>query len=310
MGGPAWALAEPEKRKDLIEIVAFARDQDIPTWIIGAGSSIIPHDRGFSGLIVRTRKVQADPIQVAAEIIEVDCGVMLPSLARFCQKLGLSGLEWSIGIPGTVGGSVWMNAGASGRDISTVLEDVSCWDGSRVWTIDRNDVQWGNRYSSFQDHPDWLILGARFRLRQSSPELVEQAIQERLKIIKATQPRSNPNVGTVFRANRRALPALAGGLREGAVVCCPENPAWIHNLGGGTASDAKRLVQRVLWRHLWRGLPMPKVEPIFLPYDPCSSASPTQLFNHPPLIVRAIAKLSRCWSFLYRRHLVDWRPHV
>jgi UDP-N-acetylmuramate dehydrogenase len=310
VGGPAWALAEPQSRQELIEIAASARDHDIPAWVIGAGSSVIPDDRGFHGLIICTRKVKSDPAQVSPGIIEADCGVMLPKLARICQELGLSGLEWSIGIPGTVGGAIWMNAGASGTDMSALAEEISFWDGSQVRTVQGEDVHWGGRYSSFQDHPERVILGARLRLRQSSREFVEQAFKERLEIIKETQPRSNPSVGTVFRANRKALPTLAAGLREGAMICCQGNPAWINNLGGGTASDAYRLVRRVMRRHLWRGLPMPKIEPVFLPCDPRSEVSPTLLFNHPPVVVRFMAKVSRCWRFLFRRHLATWKPHV
>lgn len=308
VGGPAWALAEPESSHELVQICTLARDHEIPTWIIGAGSNTIPHDRGFQGLIICTRKAEPTPKQIAPTIVEASCGVRLPRLARLCQELGLSGLEWSIGIPGTIGGAIWMNAGASGSDISTVLQDVSYWDGSGVRTVRREDVRWGDRCSSFQDHPSWLILRARLELRQSSPELVGRAIEERLKTVKETQPRSNPSVGTVFRANHRTLQMLAAGLQEGSIVCCQQNPAWINNLGDGTASEARCLVRRVMRRYLWRGLPMPKIEPIFVPYDLSSGVSPTVSFNHPSGAVRFVAQVSRCWGFLFRWRIAASRP--
>lgn len=310
VGGPAWAFAEPATTQQLIDVYEFARTKAIPIWVLGAGSSVIPNDRGFRGLIICTRRVDPSPKRLSSEIIEVSCGVFMPRLVIFCKRLGLKGLEWSIGIPGTIGGGIWMNAGASGSDIYEIVENISLYNGSEIRVVHRDDVRWRPRYSSFQDHPDWLILSARLRLQQSTPELVDQAIHERLKIVKATQPRSHPNVGTVFKANRKALPALAAGLQVGSMICCEENPGWINNLGEGTSSDAYHLVRRVMWRHLWRGLPMPKIEPIFLPYDPCSEVSPTTKFNHPPFFIRLVARISHRWGFLFKGYMTSWRPRM
>jgi UDP-N-acetylmuramate dehydrogenase len=308
VGGPAWALVEPSTSDELIQAYEFARAKEIPFRVLGAGSSVIPDDRGFRGLIICTHKLDPRPRRLSADVVEASCGVTMPRLAMFCQKRGLSGLEWTIGIPGTLGGGIWMNAGAWGRDISTVALDISFWDGSGVSTVRGEDVRWTYRYSSFQDHTEWVILSARLRLERSTPRAVRQAVKERVRDIRATQPRWHPSVGTVFKANRQALPTLAAGLRVGSMVCCPQNPGWINNLGQGRACDARRLVQLVMWRHLWRGLPMPKIEPIFLPYDPRYGVSPTVRFNHPPLPVRIMARITRRWAFLFQDALTDWRP--
>lgn len=129
-------------------------------------------------------------------------------------------------------------------------------------------------------------------------------------MVARSQPRSYPSVGTVFKANCGALPSLAAGLQVRSMICCKENPGWINNLGDGTASDAYRLVRLVMWRHLVRGLPVPKIEPIFLPYDPRSEFSPTVALNRPGLLVKIAATISRSWGFLFKRHLADWQPLI
>lgn len=310
VGGPAWALGEPDSVDQLVELFKFARAAGIPIRILGAGSSLIPNDRGFAGLVICTRQVASALERLSSEMIAVSCGVSLPRLTSFCRTVGLSGLEWGIGIPGTMGGAIWMNAGASGKDIAGIVEEVSIYDGAGVRVLHRDDVHWGHRHSSFQDHPEWLILSARLRLQEATSELVQEGINDRLDVIRATQPRSRPNVGTVFKANCKALPTLAAGLRVGSMVCCEENPGWINNLGQGTASDAYRLVRRVMWRHLWRGLPIPQIEPIFLPYDPRSEVSPMAPLNAQSVFVRLVARLSSVWRFLFKDNLTEWHPHL
>jgi UDP-N-acetylmuramate dehydrogenase len=310
VGGPAWALIEPKTAQQLVSIYDFARKRDIPVGIVGAGSSIIPDDRGFLGLIICTRKVEPDPEIISSSRIKVSCGMRLPRLASLCQIWGLSGLEWSIGIPGTLGGAVWMNAGAWGGDTSKILEEVYFWDGYQVVTVTPKEIEWAYRYSTFQSHPEWLILSARLRLKESSPQLVAEATKKVRRKIRETQPRSHPNVGTVFKANREALPALAAGLQVGSVICPEENPGWLLNLGQGTASDVYRLVRLVLLRHLVRGLPLPKIEPVFLPYSPQEEESPSLRLNYPSLPIQVIAGIAKHWRFLFNGNLTTWKPSV
>lgn len=295
VGGRAWAMAEPTCTEDLIKIHKFALDNDIPFFVLGLGSNVIPDDRGFKGLVISTRKLNTSPELVSSSVISVSCGFYLPRLVIFCQKLGLSGLEWAIGIPGTVGGGIWMNAGASGNDISSVLEEITVWDGNKTMILSKDDVKWGHRYSEFQENRNLIILGARFHLIESSQSQVKQAIQERLQVIKRTQPRSYPSVGTVFK---RVVPRLAAGMRVGGMVCSHENPNWILNMGNGTSDDMLKLVKRIYWKHLWRGLPLPTIEPIFMPYDPTVETSHTQFFNNPPSAIQCLGRIFRLWRLL------------
>lgn len=290
VGGPAWAMAEPASIEELTEVHKFAHDNDIPFFVLGFGSNVIPDDRGFRGLIISTRGLNTPPEVVSSSTVRVSCGFYLPRLVVFCQKLGLSGLEWAIGIPGTVGGGIWMNAGASGNDISSVLEEITVWDGNKKLILSKDELKWGHRYSEFQDNRSLLILDARFHLVKSSELQVKQAIQERLEIIKRTQPRSHPSVGTVFK---RVVPTLAAGLRVGGMVCSEKNPSWVLNMGNGTSDDIYQLIKRVYWRHLWRGLPLPTIEPIFIPYDMTIETSRTQFFNNPPRTIRYLARFLR-----------------
>jgi hypothetical protein len=161
------------------------------------------------------------------------------------------------------------------------------------------DLNWRYRFSSFQEHPEWIILKVVLRLKRATNNEIDQAIDERWAIIRATQPRQFPNVGTVFKENIDALPRLAAGMRVGGMVCSDENPAWIHNTGEGTATDAYRLICKILLRHLVRGLPMPKIEPVFLPYDPNKRISATTIINNPPFIVRFFARVFRFWWRLF-----------
>ena len=290
IGGNAWAMAEPRSKEELIEIHGFCMAYGIPFYIMGFGSCVVADDRGFKGLIINTRKLEHTPILVEKSILQVSCGQYFPRLVMYCQKLGLSGLEWGIGIPGTLGGAVWMNAGAGGSSISSTIENITVWDGYKEFELSRDDVRWGYRYSEFQNNPSVLILGAQLKLVQSSEGQVEKVIEERLKTIKDTQPRTYPSVGTVFIKGRGYL---STGIQVGGVMCSEKNPSWIININNGTSRDMYKIIQKVIYRHIWRGYSPPKIEPIFIPYDIKKDRSHTIKFNHASQIYRHLTTIGK-----------------
>jgi len=128
VGGPAEWFAEPGEREELISLAAWARAQGLSLRCIGAGSNLLIADSGLPGLTICNRRLQGSRLDAASGLVEAEAGEPIPTLARKAARLGLSGLEWAVGIPGTVGGAVVMNAGAQGGCTAEWLHSVRVLD--------------------------------------------------------------------------------------------------------------------------------------------------------------------------------------
>ncbi|MFM7312524.1 MAG: FAD-binding protein, partial [Cyanobium sp.] len=167
VGGPAQWFAEPDGAEQLLELLTWARAEGIERRVIGAGSNLLVSDAGLSGLTVCNRRLQGAEIDATAGVIEALAGEPIPTLARRAARAGLAGLEWSVGIPGTVGGAVVMNAGAQGGCTAEVLESVTVVDPDRPdrpFELGREALDFAYRHSRLQGEP-LIVLRARFRLQ-------------------------------------------------------------------------------------------------------------------------------------------------
>ena len=201
IGGPAELFYEPKNIKETINIINWANSKKIPYYIVGAGSNLLISDKGVSGLVICTRKIKGKVFNSEQGILKANCGESLPGLARRAVKEGLEGLEWGIGIPGTLGGSVVMNAGAQGGSIDKSLISVTvyCKKRNQILELEKKDLNFSYRSSIFQQGA-FIVLSAKLKVFKSKNIFeLNKKIEDNLRAKTSTQPYQFPSCGSVFK---------------------------------------------------------------------------------------------------------------
>jgi UDP-N-acetylmuramate dehydrogenase len=257
VGGPAEWFAEPADQDALIALAAWAVQQGLPFRCIGAGSNLLIADTGLAGLTLCNRRLQGSRLDSGDGWVEAEAGEPIPTLARKAARAGLSGLEWAVGIPGTVGGAAVMNAGAQGGCTAEWLHSVRVLDPARPeqpFELLADDLDFAYRHSRLQQEP-LLVLSARFRLAAGhEPAVVTARTSANLHSRTSTQPYQQPSCGSVFR---NPEPRKAGqliealglkGLTIGGAQVSPIHANFIVNTGDASAADIDALIQLVQQR--------------------------------------------------------------
>lgn len=174
IGGAAKFFLESSSQAEIIQAIAWAKEQKIPYLVIGGGSNLLVSDQGFDGLIIKNslRGISQDN-----QLLRVKSGTPLQDLVDFSIRQGLAGLEKLTGIPGTLGGAVYGNAGAYGQAISDQLTEVVCFDGQKIIHLTKTGCGFSYRDSNFKRN-SWLILEANFKLAAEDKNLLLQDSQE------------------------------------------------------------------------------------------------------------------------------------
>ena len=254
-GGKAAALAGPQDVEQLAALLGFCRRQSLPWRCIGRGSNLLVRDRGFDGILIR---LQGGFTTIAGPevdgIVRAGGGSLLTGLLAHCRRAGLSGLEFLAGIPGSVGGSVRMNAGAFDHCLARLLAGLTVvtGDGS-IRTL--GPGAWTGGYRSFSidglDMEKTIIAEAEFKLIPAPSEQVAGRMREFLRLRRAKQPSSMPSAGSFFKnptgyfAGRLIEEAGLKGERVGGAMVSPVHANFIVNTGSATATDIMRLMRRV-----------------------------------------------------------------
>ena len=257
VGGPAQWFAEPESPEQLLELLSWALAEGLERRVIGAGSNLLVSDQGLAGLTLCNRRLQGAEIEAASGVIEARAGEPIPTLARRAARAGLAGLEWAVGIPGTVGGAVVMNAGAQGGCTAEVLDSITVVDPARPeqpFQQDTADLDFAYRHSRLQQEP-LVVLSARFRLQAGQdPAAVSQRTSANLHSRTSTQPYQQPSCGSVFRnpEPRKAGQLIEGlglkGLSIGGAQVSPIHANFIVNTGAASAAEIDQLIAAVQHR--------------------------------------------------------------
>ena len=172
IGGPAQLFVMPENEQQLCSAVALCKEQAVRYYLLGNGSNILFADEGFSGVVIDVSALDAE-IAVEDTVLTAGAGVRLAALCKAALKHGLSGLEFAYGIPGTVGGAVYMNAGAYGGEMKDVLEAVSYLTADGRWVdSEASELDFSYRHSAFEEN-DACILGAVFHLEKGDPDAIK-----------------------------------------------------------------------------------------------------------------------------------------
>jgi UDP-N-acetylmuramate dehydrogenase len=200
IGGPARYFFVAKNKEDLKNTILWAKKKKLPFFILGGGSNVLFSDNGFKGLIIKLQNTQ---YKIRNTKIVAEAGVPLQKLVLETAKKGLSGLENLAGIPGTLGGAIWGNAGAFGREIGDLVEEVKVLDvrGSKleVKKLKKEDCKFGYRNSIFKKRKNWIILEATLKLKRGKKKEIEEKIKEILKLRKEKQPLEFPSAGSVFK---------------------------------------------------------------------------------------------------------------
>lgn len=266
IGGPARYLAEVRDKKDLEEAFDFAHKNSLETVILGGGSNVLVSDKGFDGLVVLMKN---NFLEIDGTVVSVGAGTALSELVRFAAESGLAGLEWAVGIPGTVGGAIRGNAGAYGGEIGNNVESVEIADLKKLQIVGYGleECEFGYRSSIFKKDSSLIIISSKLRLKKGDSgeirEKVQKISQERIgKIVKGASAGSffvNPVVtdeelrrkfvsDTGLEPKGEALPAgwlieRAGllGKKVGGAMVSEQHGNFIINTGNATAEEVVML---------------------------------------------------------------------
>jgi UDP-N-acetylmuramate dehydrogenase len=250
IGGPAEFFVEMARGDAITNVLDGCAQRSIPYLLLGAGTNLLIADAGVDGLVIRV--VNRDH-HVEGTRVRAGAGLKMMRLARIVADAGLRGFEFAIGVPGTVGGAVYQNAGCWGKELSEVLVEASGFTpgtGRRTWTP--KDLALGYRTSAFRDGPlkGSLVIDATIRLERGDGEEAKSVMARLTKERSETQPIKTKNCGSIFKnprgdsAGRLVQAAGLKGAREGAAVISPLHGNFIVNEGGATAADVKKLIDR------------------------------------------------------------------
>ena len=255
VGGPADLFATAHNAHELRALVRFARTRGLPHFVLGRGSDLVIADAGIRGLVIQVR---AEGSRTDGDSYTAEAGVQMARAATETQRAGLTGLEFGLAIPGTVGGAVWANAGAHDAEVAAVLASARVLevDGTER-IIPAAELGFSYRDSRFKaagasaDAPRDVVVDATFRLAAADPEAIKSRLDDIRHWRQAHQPLGLPSAGSVFRnppgdsAGRMIEAAGLKGTRIGGATISDKHANFIVNDQKGTATDVRRLAERV-----------------------------------------------------------------
>ena len=251
IGGGVEVMAFPKQPEELAELLKISALLDCKCAILGAGTNVLAPDEGLSGLVICLKDCLDGMEKLSDTRIRVMAGVTMSRAAVFAANLGMSGLEFAHGIPGSIGGGVYMNAGAYGGEICQVCHRVQVMDrqGNTRW-LSREEMAFSYRHSVLEETGD-IVICAEFTLTPAEPEAIKARMKELIGKRSASQPLDLPSAGLAFKrpvgGYAAALIDAAGlkGFRVGNASISEKHAGFAVNLGGATADDVKALLKTV-----------------------------------------------------------------
>ena len=250
IGGPAEVFVRPQTNKELLSICKACKTNGIMLTIIGGGANVLVPDEGIPGVVLATTGLTRIEVCKDEKEIAAGAGVNLAALAKAAMNAGLSGLEFLSGIPGTVGGAVYMNAGAFGHDMGEVIKvALILMDGEILW-MTNEDMIFGYRKSFIETHGG-ILMEAVFKLKPGNPGIIQKEMQELNRRRKETQPLEHPSAGSAFKrpegfyAGKLIEEAGLKGFTIGGAQVSEKHAGFIVNRGGATAEDVISLIKEI-----------------------------------------------------------------
>ncbi|MBQ6560251.1 MAG: UDP-N-acetylmuramate dehydrogenase [Erysipelotrichaceae bacterium] len=249
MGGHIRHFVLPYHMEDVKEIVYYLKRNHIPFKVLGNGSNLICGESEYDGVVICLKNLNS--YEIRNDEVYVEAGFMAPQLAAILARQGLSCLEFASGIPGCIGGLVYMNAGAYRSEMANVIKRVLVLkDDEFIW-MNNDELRFSYRHSLFHDHPHWVILAAELKLVRKPTEEIEALMADRLKRRKETQPLDKPSAGSCFRnpEDGFAWKLIDGigyrGYHINDVSVSDKHSNFIINNGNGSAEDYLQIAYEI-----------------------------------------------------------------
>ena len=250
VGGKARAICFPKGEEELVELVKLLKERQVKYFVLGNGSNVLFSDEIYEGIIIKLDNF--NKINIQGNIIEVGAGYPLIKLSNDAMRNSLVGLEFASGIPGTVGGAVFMNAGAYGEEMSKIVLSVRILTGDlKIIELTNEEMQFSYRTSFLQNHLDYVCLSAKLKLDYGNREEIEKIMTERRKVRRETQPLTFPSAGSVFRnptgmyAGKLIEDMGLKGFSVGKAEVSEKHANFIINKGNAKASDIKKIIDTI-----------------------------------------------------------------
>ena len=247
-GGNADILINPKDNEAVKAVLTFAKENDTPLTVVGNSSNMLVSDDGIKGIVIKTAGGLND-ISLSGNIITAGAGVSLAGLCIFALDNSLSGLEFAYGIPGTVGGAVYMNAGAYGGEIKDVLKCVThITPGLITEQKSVGELSLSYRHSFYSDNDGYFILNAQFELQKDDPKLIKERMDDFLSRRKSKQPLEYPSAGSTFKrpegyfAGKLIEDCGLKGYRIGGAMVSEKHAGFVINYDNATTEDILNLI--------------------------------------------------------------------
>lgn len=250
IGGPADLYVAPQDEGDLRDAIGACREARVPYFVLGCGSDLLVADEGYRGVIVSCVEGLVG-VDVQGEAMECQAGVSLREASEMACELGLTGLEFACGIPGSVGGACFMNAGAYDGCVADVLESARCLmpDGT-TRTFSADELDFGYRRSRVREE-GLVVLSATFALREGDPDQIREKMDDFTRRREEKQPLDLPSAGSTFKrpeghfAGKLISDAGLKGYRAGGAAVSEKHAGFVVNLGDATAQDVRQVIGHV-----------------------------------------------------------------
>ena len=250
VGGKVRAICYPKGEEELIKLVSLLKERGIKYFVLGNGSNVLFSDNLYDGIIIKLDNF--NKISIEDNIITVGAGYPLVKLSNDAMRNSLIGLEFANGIPGTIGGAVFMNAGAYGEDMSKIVYSarVLTSDG-KIKEFTNKQMKFSYRTSLLQEHLDYVCIGAKLKLEKGKREEIEEIMAKRREQRRATQPLNFPSAGSVFRnpdgmyAGKLIDDMGLKGYTIGKAKVSEKHANFIINTGNAKAADIKRIIDLI-----------------------------------------------------------------
>lgn len=246
-GGTAKVIVSPKSIDKLLELLKLLKDNNIEYKILGNGSNLIFNDSVYEPVLIKLNDI--NHCDINNNVITVGAGYSLISLAMRVSRLGLTGMEFATGIPGTVGGAVYMNAGAYKSDMGYIVTEVKAINENlEIVTLYNKDLKFKYRSSFFQTHKNYICIEATIKLKYGSKKLIKEVIEDRRQKRISTQPLEYPSAGSVFRNPENdyawRLINVCGlkGYRIGGAMVSEKHANFIINVGNAKGEDIRNLI--------------------------------------------------------------------
>lgn len=246
VGGPADILLIPENKEQVIRTIEICKEKNIPFYVVGNGSNLLVKDGGIKGVVIKLNEVKN--INVYEDIVEAECGAMLKDVSNKALKSSLTGFEFACGIPGTVGGAVFMNAGAYNGEIANVIDSAEVIDNEgKILTLSKDELELGYR-SSVVMKKGYIVLSAKFKLQNGDEKAIKEVVDDLTCKRESKQPLEYPSAGSTFKrpegyfAGKLIQDAGLKGYSIGGAAVSEKHSGFVINKNGATAKDILDLI--------------------------------------------------------------------